>query len=240
VSSPTPKKRENLFLNLICNIAIPTIVLTKLSTDAWLGPQWGMIVALAFPFGYGVYDLIQRKKTNIFSIIGIASVLLTGGLNQMKAETHWFAIKEAAIPGMLCITVLISSRTKRPFIRELLWNDQVIDTERVDAILNERGQHDAFESLLRRASFGLALAFLLSAALNYGLARYLLKSPAGTPEFNAELGRMNLLSWPVITLPFFVAMMIVMWRLLTGMTALTGLELEQIFRGAEKKKESGS
>ncbi len=231
----TPKKRESLLLNLLCNIAIPTLVLTKLSTEDRLGPQLGMIVALAFPFGYGVYDLIQRRKTNIFSIIGILSVLLTGGLNQMKADTQWFAIKEAAIPGMLCVTVLISSRTKRPFIRELLWNDQVIDTEKVEAVLAERGLRAEFDALLRRASLGLAFAFLLSAALNYGLAVYLLNSPAGTPEFNAELGRMNLLSWPVITLPFFIAMMLVMWRLLHGMTALTGLELEQIFRGGEKK-----
>lgn len=231
----TPKKRESLLLNLICNIAVPTFVLTKLSTDDRLGPQLGMLVALAFPFGYGIYDLIQRRKTNIFSIIGILSVLLTGGLNQMKASTEWFALKEAAIPGMLCVTVLISSRTKRPFIRELLWNDQVIDTEKVEGVLNARGLRAQFDGLLRRASLGLALAFLLSAALNYGLAKYLLKSPTGTPEFNAELGRMNLLSWPVITLPFFVAMMLVMWRLLTGMTALTGLELEQIFRGGEKK-----
>ena len=230
-----PKKKENLLLNLVCNIVVPTLVLTKLSTDAYLGPQWGMVVALAFPFGYGVYDLVQRKKTNLFSIIGIASVLLTGGLNQLKADTFWFAVKEAAIPGMLCVTVLISSRTKRPFVRELLWNDQVIDTERVDAVLAERGQQGAFEALLRRASVGLSFAFLLSAALNYGLARWILQSPAGTPEFNAELGRMNVLSWPVITLPFFVAMMLVMWRLLSGMTALTGLELEQIFRGGEKK-----
>ena len=40
--------------------------------------------------------------------------------------------------------------------------------------------------------------------------------------------------------PFFAAMMIVMWRLLTGMTALTGLEFEQIFHAAEKKQKSGS
>lgn len=233
MSAAAPKK-ESLLLNLICNIAIPTIVLTKLSGDNRLGPQWGMIVALIFPLGYGIYDLVQRRKTNIFSIIGIASVLLTGGLNQVKADTYWFAVKEAAIPMMLCVTVLLSARTKRPFVRELLWNDQVIDTARVDAALAERGRRADFERLLRQASIGLAFAFLLSAALNYGLARYILKSPAGTTAFNAELGRMNLLSWPVITLPFFVAMMIVMWRLLTGMTQLTGLEFDDIFQAGKK------
>lgn len=232
---PASPKKENLILNLLCNLAIPTFVLMKLSSDQRLGPQWGMIVALAFPLGYGLYDLVQRKKTNLFSIIGIASVLLTGTLNQMKADGMWFAVKEAAIPTVFGIAVLVSARTKRPLIRELLWNDQVIDTARVDAVLEARGQRPELDRLLKRASFGLAASFLLSAVLNFGLARYLLQSPAGTPEFNAELGKMNGLSLPVIMLPTMVVTMIVFWKLMTGLTRLTGLQLEEIFRGGEKK-----
>ncbi len=234
-SSTVPAKRENLLLNLVCNIALPTFVLTKLSTEERLGPQWGMIVALLFPLAYGVYDLVQRKKANLFSIIGIASVLLTGGLNQMKADVMWFAIKEAAIPSLLGLVVLISVRTKRPLVRELLWNDQVIDTARVEGVLDERGLRGEFEALLRRASFGMALSFLLSAILNFGLARYLLKSPPGTVEFNAQLGRMNGLSWPVIVVPTMIVTMFVFWRLMSGLTRLTGLTTEEIFH-TEKKK----
>ncbi len=235
MTSTTPKK-ENLLLNLACNLAIPTFVLMKLSSENRLGPQWGMVVALAFPFGYGVYDLVRRRKTNLFSIVGIVSVLLTGGLNQMKADGLWFAIKEAAIPTLFGVTVLLSMRTKRPLVRELIWNDQVIDTAKVDAVLLERGQQSELDRLLARASYGMALSFLLSAVLNFGLARYLLKSPPGTPEFNAELGKMNGLSWPVIVLPTMAVTMFVFWRLMTGLTHLTGLELDEIFHGGQKKK----
>lgn len=235
---PEPAKRENLILNLACNLAIPTFVLMKLSTEDRLGPQWGMVVALLFPLGYGVYDLIKRKKTNLFSIIGIASVLLTGTMNQMKADGLWFAVKEAAIPTLFGAAVLISMRTKRPLVRELLWNDQVIDTARVDSVLEERGQRAELDQLLRRASFGLAASFLLSAILNFALARYLLKSPAGTPEFNAELGKMNGLSLPVIMLPTMIVTMVVFWRLMNGLTRLTGLEVDEIFRGGAKPKSS--
>jgi hypothetical protein len=119
-------------------------------------------------------------------------------------------------------------------VRELLWNEQVIDTARVDAVLTERNQHAAFERLLAQATNGLAVSFLLSAVLNYGLARYLLKSPPGTEAFNAELGRMNLLSWPVIVLPYMAVTMFVLWRLLNGFTQLTGLQLEEVFHGAKK------
>jgi len=230
-----PPKRENLILNLACNIALPTFVLMKLSTEERLGPQWGMVLALVFPLSYGIYDLVRRKKTNFFSIVGICSVLLTGTLNQMKADGFWFAIKEAAIPTLFGVAVLLSLRTKRPLVREMLWNDQVIDTQRVDAVLAERGQTGELDRVLRRASIGLALSFLLSAVLNYGLARYLLKSPAGTPEFNAELGRMNVLNWPVIVLPSMVVTLIVLWRLMGGLTKLTGLPMDEIMRGGKPK-----
>jgi hypothetical protein len=236
VTTPAPKK-ENLWINLACNLAIPTFVLMKLSGENRLGPQWGMIVALIFPLGYGLYDLVQRKKTNLFSIVGILSVVLTGTLNQFKADGLWFAVKEAAIPTLFGLAVLLSMRTKRPLVRELLWNDQVIDTKKVDAALAERGQRHELDRLLSRASLGLAASFLLSAILNFGLARYLLKSPAGTPEFNAELGKMNGLSLPVIMVPTMIVTMIVFWRLMSGLTQLTGLQLEEIFHGgAEKKK----
>lgn len=230
-----PAKRENLFVNLVCNIVVPTLVLTKLSEENRLGPQWGMIVALAFPLGYGVYDLVRRRKANLFSIIGILSVLLTGGLNQVRADALWFAVKEAAIPTVLGLVVLISARTKRPLVRELLWNDQVIDTTRVETVLDERSLRGEFDALLRRASTGLALSFLLSALLNFALARYLLKGAPGTVEFNAQLGKMNGLSWPIIVIPTTIVTMVVFWRLLSGLTRITGLKLEEIFH-AEKKK----
>lgn len=237
---PAAPKRENLLLNLVCNIAIPTVVLMKLSDENRLGPNGGMLLALIFPLGYGVYDLVQRKKTNVFSIVGICSVLMTGALNHLKVDGFWFAVKEGAVPLLFGVAVLVSMRTKRPLVHELLWNDTVIDTAKVDAALVERGHRSAFDRLLSNASIGLALSFLLSAVLNFGLARYLLKSPVGTPEFNAELGRMNFLSWPVIVLPSTVVTMVIFYRLMTGLTRLTGLEFDEILHGGGKAGKSGA
>lgn len=234
--SATAPKRENLLINLVCNIVLPTLVLTKLSTENRLGPLYGLIVALAFPLGYGVYDFVRRKKTNLFSVIGLLSVMATGGLGLFKAETSWFAYKEAAVPLVLGVAVLVSARTKRPLVREVLYNDQVIDVPKVDAALAARGETAAFDRLLRASSLGLAASFLLSAILNYGLARYLLKSPAGTPEFNEQLGKMNFLSWPVIVIPTTIVTMIVLWRLMHGLTRLTGLPFEDIFHASAQKE----
>jgi hypothetical protein len=235
-----PAKKENLFLNLICNIAIPTFVLMKLSGENRLGPQWGMIIALIFPLGYGVADLVRRKKTNLLSVLGIVSVLLTGTLNQMKADGFWFAVKDAAIPTVIGIAVLVSLRTKTPLVRELFYNDQIIDVARIDTALAARGEQAAFNRLLFKASLWLALAFLVSAALNFSLARYLLKSPPGTPAFNAELGRMHVLSWPVIVVPSMIVMMLMLWRLLGGLQKLTGLKMDELFHPEPEKKSPAS
>jgi hypothetical protein len=71
--------------------------------------------------------------------------------------------------------------------------------------------------------------------LTFVLAIYLLKSPPGTAEFNAELAKMHILSWPVIVVPSMGMMVFVLWRLLGGIKRITGLELEAIFKGSEEK-----
>jgi hypothetical protein len=238
MSTPAPApKRENLIVNLVCNIAIPTLVLTKLSGDKYLGPQWGIVVALVFPLGYGIYDLVTRRKANFLSIIGVVSVLLTGVLNQLKADVFWFAVKEAAMPTLIGAALLASMKTKSPLVRELLWNDHVINTAKVEAALEARGHREDFERRLTHANYGMAASFLLSAVLNYGLARYLLKDAPGTTEFNEQLGRMNFLSWPVIVLPTTVVTVLVFWKLMTGLTQLSGLTLDECLHAPPPKKE---
>jgi hypothetical protein len=230
-----PAKKENLLINLVFNILIPTLVLSKLSKDTLLGPVVGLVVALAFPLGYGVWDFFERRKTNFVSIIGFVSVLLTGGLGLMQVGGMGFAIKEAAVPMVIGMAVLFSLKSKTPLVRSMLYNEQVIDVERVDAVLAEKGNRRQFDRLMLEASWLLAGSFLVSAALNFGLARYLLKSPAGTAEFNAELGKMHFLSWPVIVIPSMAMMMFALWRLLTGIKRITGMELDAIFRTPAEK-----
>src|ERR1043165_6533761 len=110
----TKPKPENLLLNLLCNVVVPGAVLVWLSKDHLLGPLWATIVALAFPLGYGVYDLARRKKTNFLSIFGIFSVLASGGLMIAKLGGLWFAVKDAIMPTMLGLTVLASLKSKSP------------------------------------------------------------------------------------------------------------------------------
>ena len=71
-----------------------------------------------------------------------------------------------------------------------------------------------------------AASFFLSSALNYGLARYLVTSPAGTPEYNEQLGTMTALSYPVIVLPSMIVLGIAIWYLFKQIKEVTGQGLE--------------
>ena len=237
MSPPPAKKHENPLINLVCNIAIPTVVLTKFSTENWLGPLWGLIVALIFPISYGIYDLVTRKKTNVLSILGFVSVLLSGGLALAKVGGMWFAVKDALLPAGIGAAVLLSLRSKTPLVRELIYNESIIEVDRVDAALAARGTTEAFEGVLRRASIGLAVTFLATAPFNFLLALYLLKSPPGTPEFNAELGKMHWMGLVVIALPSMVAMMVVFMKLMKGLSELSGLTQDEIMRDPKRKAE---
>ncbi|WP_231863540.1 VC0807 family protein [Cephaloticoccus capnophilus] len=234
--APAPK-RENLLVNLVCNIALPSLILAKLSAPERLGPALALVAALLFPLGYGLWDFAQRRSANFVSVIGLASVLLTGGLGLMQVDGLWFAVKEAAIPALIAACVWASQHSRRPLVRQFVYNEQVIDVARIDAALDAQPGSDnsqpaaqaRFERLLRQTGQWLVGSFLFSAVLNFALARWLLQSPSGSPEFNAELAKMNLISWPVITLPSMAIMLAGLWRLLRGITQLTGLPLEAIF-----------
>lgn len=229
MSAPAPK-RENLIVNLICNVALPTLILTKFSSEKWLGPNIGLVVALLFPVGYGVQDFIRRRRLNFISAIGFASVLISGGFGLMHLDGFWFAVKEAAIPSIIGFAVLLSMRAKLPLVKEILYNPQIMNVPKIEANLEARGTRGEFERLMRDASRLLALSFFVSAVLNYGLARYLLKSPAGTEAFNAELGKMHLWNWPVIVLPSMAMMMLALWRFMKGLQGATGLQLEELMQ----------
>jgi len=234
--SASAPKRENLLLNIVFNIVVPSLILTKFSGEKGLGPVGGLLVALAFPLGYFVWDFAQRRQANFISMIGFTSILLTGGLGLMKVGGVGFAIKEAAMPLVIGLVVLLSQGSKRPLVKTILLNDQILDMPRVDAALVARGTRSGLDRLLKNASYALAASFLISAVLNFGLARYLLKSPPGTEAFNAELGRMNALTWPIITLPSMAILMVIMWWLIGGLKKLTGLTQAEVFHAAPAKK----
>lgn len=221
-------KRENPLLSLLLNIVVPVVILTRFSSEEWLGPVNGLLVALAFPLAYGTFDYSQRRTLNFLPIIGIVGILLTGGIGLLKLDPMWLAIKEGAVPLVIGLVVLGSLKTRYSLVSLLL--NQVIDNAAVSAALNERGTRPAFEKRLVFATFIVASSFFLSAVLNYLLARIVVVSQPGTAAFNEELGKMTALSFPVISVPAIIILTIAILYTVFGIRNLTGMEMEQIFR----------
>ena len=229
-SQPAAAKAENPFVNIAFNVIIPAVVLHKFSGEERLGPVGALLVALAFPVLYGAWDFVTRRKHNFISIIGFVGILLTGGLGLLKLDGFWFAVKEAAVPAVIAMAVIVSQWTRRPLVKVLLFNDAVMDTSKVEDALRAKQAESGFAALIRSTTWIVASSFVLSAVLNFVLARHLLTAPTGTEEFNAQLGTMTGLSFPVIAVPSMTLTFFALWRLFAGIKKLTGLDLEQVLK----------
>lgn len=235
-STPSPPERENVLLSLVFNIVLPGLILSKLSADDRLGPVGALLLGISIPLVYGLRDLVVRRKWNFFAVVGLFSVGLTGTFALLELDGFWFAVKEASVPTLFGVAILSTIGSGKPLVRQFILNEAVVNVPRLEAGLDERGTRSAFDGLLRRATWWMSGSFALSAVLNFVLARVLLRSPTGTPEFTAELGRMTWLSWPVIALPSMLLTMVILWRLLAGIQELTGLEVEDLLHATGKKE----
>ncbi len=227
--SPNPSK-ESPLASLGLNIVVPVLVLTTLSGDDRLGPVVALVAALSFPVGYGVYDLVRRKRANFVSVLGVIGVLLTGGIGLLKLDVQWVAIKEAGVPLVIGLAILGSLRTRFPLVQKLL--GQIIDMEQIEEAVSESGHAVAFQQRLKNATYIIASSFFLSAVLNYILAKLIVVSPAGTTEFNQELGRMTAISFPVIAVPSIFLLAMAMYYLLSGIAGFTGMDIQRLMRKA--------
>ncbi len=229
-------RRENFWLNLGLNFIIPALILMKGGQWFNLQPSIALIIALFFPLSYGLSDLIFRHKYNFLSILGFISILLTGGIGLLKLDKDWIAIKEAAVPSIIGLAILISLKTPYPLVRTLIYNENIINIATVEWEIKVRNNLLSFNRLLNNITVLLALSFLLSAILNFALAKILINSESGTEAFNEEIGRMTLLSYPIIVVPCTVISFIAFWKILSGLKKLSGLSLEEILRILPEEK----
>lgn len=233
----TPAKRENMWINLALNILIPVLFLRK-GAD-WLPsltPAQVLIVALLFPILYFLYDLYQRRKYNFISVLGFVSILLTGGIGLLQLNPVWIAVKEAALPAVIGLAVLLSAKTKSPLIHKFLYNKELIEVDKIDQALESRGNRSSFDQLLMTCTWILAASFLVSAVLNFVLARIIVTTDPALDAvlFNKEIGSLNAWSMAVIVVPCMLFTGFALWKLFSGIKELTGLSLEDVFKQPEK------
>ena len=194
------------------------------------------VSALAFPLVYGVYDLLRRRKWNIFSVIGLLSVVLTGGIGLMKLSRECMILKETIVPLVLGGAVLATALTKKPLAKMIMLNEDIVDVKKIDDALDARGTRAEYDSALKTATYWVSASFLLSAILNFALASYIFKSEVGTEAFNEEVGTMTALSFPVIAVPTTIMFIFAMYKFFGALSKNTGLSLEEIMTQKSDKK----
>lgn len=226
--SRTPTHKPRPMVDLIVSVILPSLILMKLSGDDALGVSGGLVAALAFPLGWGIFELVKYKKFNFIALLGLVSVLMTGSIGLFELDNQWLAIKEAAVPAIIGIAVLVSTFTPYPLIRALLFNASVMDTETIKQKLEENNSTEMFEKKLMNATYFIAGSFAFSATMNYVLAKWIVTSPAGTEAFNEELGQMTLYSYPMIAIPSMIMMMAIFYYLWRSIHKATGLKLEDL------------
>lgn len=235
-SKTSNSQQNNPLLEILINVVIPTLILSFLSKDQYLGNKLALIVALAFPIIYGCKDLLGAHKVNFFSVLGVLTVALTGGMGLLEIDPKYIAIKEAAIPGLIGLMTLASLRTRYPLVKTFIYNDKLLQIERIDRALRENQATEAFEKSLANSSVLLACSFFVASATNYALAKFVLVSPPGTEQFNVELARMMALSYPVNVVPAMIVMLFAVYYLFRSIRKYTSLSLEEIFNEPQSQQ----
>jgi hypothetical protein len=260
-SDPKPPP-ENPLTNILVNVLVPIVALTMMSDDPaileklqaegvdakdprpWhLGPVKSLAIALALPLCYGVWFFFRHRRLNFFSVVGLASVLLTGGLTlylwqedgsvRSNAPTL-FGIKEGSIPLILGLAIFGSHWTKTPLLRTFLYSPQIFDIGKIERVVEEKKSGEAYRKLLFLCTILFSASFLVSTLANFFLAQHFL----GDIDFNDKLearrqynngvGKLTFWGFIAIGVPILVILMFVMWHLVKGIRRITGLDTEEI------------
>jgi hypothetical protein len=242
----TKKEQENPLHNILINVLIPVFALSFMSKDGdkiWhIGATMAMLVALIPPLAYGIWFFVKTRKMNFFSLLGLISVALTGGLTiylwnedgtVKENAAILFGIKEACIPFVLGIAVLFSHRSKSPLLNAFLYNDSFFNIPLIEQTVAEKSTHVEYDKLLWQSTLLFACSFALSTVLNLVLALHFLGSldvqAANAKElYNAQVAKITGWGFLVIGLPLLVFLGFTLWRLLTGLRRITGLNQDKL------------
>ncbi len=240
--------QDNPFANIIINVLAPVLVLSYLSKDGeklWhVGPMWAMFVALALPISYGLWHYFKYRQMNVFSVVGLLSVLLTGaitiylwtgGQGVRKNAALLFGIKEAIQPLILGSLFLITHKMGKPLFNVFLYNENVFDLPRIEGAIAEKNHQEDYKSLLWKSTLLFFGSFLISSVMNLFLAFYFLgdldpMSADWKQLYNKDVAKITGWGFVVIGVPLLVVSGFILWYLIAGLKRLTGLETEMIMQ----------
>lgn len=247
--SAEKKQDESPLVNIMVNVLIPVIVLSKMSkapeadSQIWhLGPHKALILALSIPLIYGIYYFLKTKKFNIFSGIGLFSVILTGAVTlylwnedgTVKPDAAlWFGIKEAIQPLILGTVVLATHWTKGPLFREFIYNPSIFDIQRIENKVAEDKAEEPYNKLLFTNTLFFCCSFVISAIINIVIAFYFLGSLDHTADnaqelYNQATAKITFWGLIFILVPMLFILTAILFKHSKDLQKLTKLTREEV------------
>ena len=241
----TPQNGAGPLLDLGCNLIVPILLLNK--GGDWLpflSAEAVLIFALIFPVGFFAWDFSRTKMVNGFSIVGFISVLLTGGIGLLKLGPMAFAIKETAMPLLFGAGIVGTIFVGKPFFEQMILgkrNRLNLKIDELRAALDSDPRRAQFHGLMKQCTWIFAASFLVSAVLNYVITRMIVTTDPtlgaeAQAAFNAEIGKQTGIGFFVIGLSTLPLMFLAFVKLMKGVKAITGRDLESFMPDPEKKR----
>lgn len=217
---------------LIINVLLPIAILVLLSDDRFLGALPALLLAIAIPAAYGVWDLLRRRRVDASTILGILSVLLTGVIAVFKLPSGLFAVKEALIPVGFAALLLVSNRTSFPIVKLLF--DVVQRKDRVERAVENIGGEAAYRAHVERCGALWAGTMAISGVMKFTLSSLIVTADAGTKAFNTQLATYELAQIPTSKTITMVMILALIWYIGKGTGRIVGLPPSQVLRGGER------
>ncbi|MBI60732.1 MFS transporter [bacterium] len=220
------KQAQLSILSLMITIVIPSLILILSKKQLMISPETLLCLALSFPACFAIYEWVSQKQVSFISVFGFVSIFLTGSIGVFRLPSEWIAIKESFIPFLIGTLLFIMSLRGKPSMEFLLRS--LFDFSKIQAVLEKKEKLADFTLIMVRSSYLLSLSFFISAALNFFLASFIVKSPSGTAAFNEEIGFLTAISYPVIALPCMIILGLSVWYVVKSLKKLTNLSFTEL------------
>jgi hypothetical protein len=211
-------------LELFFTVGMPALILQFGAST--LGPV-GVVVAAAVPAGLFFFgQMVVTRTVSVLAVFALVAVALSGVVAFLRLDATWFAWKEGLLPVVLGLAVAASTLGPWPALKPLL--DKVLDPAALAQATSPPEAARRFAQVVRHSTLELAIATAAPGLLAFAMARILVVSEAGTPEFADELGQYAVWSVPGVWMPGVVVT--VMWfrRMMAQVEVALGVEFEAL------------
>lgn len=222
---------KSLLWELFFNLCLPTVLLMHGHSFLHVSPKVALALAISCPLSYGILDWIKEAHFNWIAFLGLISIVVKGSVGLFEGSNQLLAINEMLVPAIFGVgLVIIRLLKKPPFLMKFLLNDQICNTKFILDRLEETKTLSILNQHVILYEWSLSGLFFFSATLNYLLAKYLVVHPAGSIEFNHELGLLTGWSFAIIAVPATLGLLCIVWRFFAQVRKLSQLTWEEVFK----------